>query len=76
MFEYVLIFLEEDPKERSNFALKIQLFIFFLKFGLASRKTEASQGFWYHGVGADILFETDHPPICIAIHDPVIAHFP
>ena len=35
----------EDPKERSNFGLKIEFFhFFFLKFGLALRKVEASQG--------------------------------
>ena len=47
----------EDPKERSNLGLKIEFFHFFsLKFGLACRKVEASQGFWYQGVGTDILF--------------------
>ena len=48
----------EDPKERSNFGLKIEFFFsfFFPKFGLACRKIEASQGIWYQGVGADILF--------------------
>ena len=46
----------EDPEERSNFGLKIQFFHFFQKFRLACRKVEASQGFWYQGVGTDILF--------------------
>ena len=47
----------EDPKERSNFGLKLELFHFFsIKFGLVCRKIEASQGFWYQGIGADILF--------------------
>ena len=46
----------DDPKERSNFGLKTEPFIFFLKFGLACRKIEASQGFWYQGVGTNILF--------------------
>ena len=39
---------EEDPKQRSKFGLKIEFFhFFFLKFGLACRKVEASKGFWY-----------------------------
>ena len=46
----------ENPKERSNFGLKIEFFISFLKFGLACRKIEASQELWYQGIGADILF--------------------
>ena len=47
----------EDPKELSNFGLRIEFFHFFsLKFGLACRKIETSQGFWYQGLKADILF--------------------
>ena len=66
----------EDPKERSNFGLKIEFFhFFFLKFGLACRNIEASQGFWYQGVGTDILFRNSPLPICITIDVPVIAHF-
>ena len=53
----------QDPKARSNFDLKIEFFHFFLlKFGLANRKIEASQGFWYQGVGADILFRNSSSP--------------
>ena len=56
--------LEEDPKERLNFGLKTEFFhFFFLKFGLACGKFEASQGFWYQGVRADILFEIHHPDL-------------
>ena len=51
-----LYFGRGGPKERSNFGLKIEFFHFFLKFGLTSGKVEASQGFWYQGVGTDILF--------------------
>ena len=40
----------EDPKEGSNFGH----FSFLLKFGLACRKIEASQGFWYQGIGANV----------------------
>ena len=47
---------------RSNFGLNF--FIFFLKFGVACRKIEVSQGFWYQGVGADIPFQNSPPPIC------------
>ena len=46
----------KDPKDRSNF------FMFFLKFGLACRKIEASQGFYYQGVGANMLFRNSLPP--------------
>ena len=48
----------EDNKERLNFGLKIEVLFsfFFLKFGLACRKIETSQGFWYQGLEADILF--------------------
>ena len=46
----------EDAKGRSNFGLKIEFFYFFLKFGLACRKIEASQRNLVPGVGADILF--------------------
>ena len=40
----------------------LDLFYFFLKFSLACRKIEASQGFWYQGVGADMLFRNLPPP--------------
>ena len=47
----------EDPKERSNFGLKIEFFIFSPKiFYLARKKVEASQRFWYQGIETDILF--------------------
>ena len=46
----------EDPKERSHFGLKIEVFHFVLKFDLACTKIEASQGVWCQGVEADILF--------------------
>ena len=49
---------------------------FFLKVGLACRKIEASQGFWYQGVDANMLFQNSPPLICITIDVPVIAHFP
>ena len=53
---------EEDPKERSKFGMKIEFFYFFLKFGLACRKIEASQRSWYKGVGGLIFsFKIDHP---------------
>ena len=54
----------------------LALFHFFQKIGLGCRKIEASQGFWYQGVGADMLFQNSLPPICITIDVPVIAHFP
>ena len=54
----------------------LALFHFLLKIGLACRKINASQGFWYQGVGADMLFQNSSPPICITIDIPVIAHFP
>ena len=67
----------EDPKERSNFGLKIEfLHIFSLKFDLPCRKIEASQGFWYQGVEADIFFPNLPLSICIKIIVPVTAHFP
>ena len=49
---------------------------FFLKFGLACRKIDASQGFWYQRVGADMLSRNSPPPICITTDVSVIAHFP
>ena len=77
IFGYVLIFWERRTlKKRSNFGLKIEFFISFLKFDLACRKVEASQGFWYQGVDTDILFRNWSPPICITIDVPAIAHFP
>ena len=45
----------------------LALFHFFLKFGLACRKIEASQGFWYQGVGADMLFRNSQSPIWITV---------
>ena len=46
----------ENPKERSTFDLQIEFFTFSLKSVLRCRKFEASKGFWYEGVGTDILF--------------------
>ena len=66
----------EDPKERSHFGLKIEFFHFYpLKFGLAWRKIEVSQGFWYQGVGLIFSFEIDNPQIPITIDLHVIDHF-
>ena len=39
----------------------LALFHVFLKIGLACRKIEVSQGFWYQGVGADMLFRNSPP---------------
>ena len=50
--------------------------LLFLKFGLTCWKIEASQGFWYQGLGGDILFRNSPPPIRIRIDVPVIAYFP
>ena len=66
----------DDPKERSNFRLKLEFFsLFFLKFGLAYRKVEASQGFLYQGVRTDLLFRNSPPSELQAIDVPVIDHF-
>ena len=54
----------------------LALFHFSLKFGLACRKTEASQGFWYQGVGADMLFRNSPSPICITIDSLLLPIFP
>ena len=48
----------KDPKKGSNFGS----FSFFLKIGLACKKIEASQGFLYQRVGADMLFRNSPPP--------------
>ena len=72
-FEYVLIFWEGRTLKKGQI---LAFFHFFLKFGLACRKIEVSQGFWYQGVGDDILFPNSPPPICITIDVPAIAHFP
>ena len=40
----------------------LAFFHFFLKFGQACRKIEASQGFWHQGVGVDMLFRNSPPP--------------
>ena len=79
IFEYVLIFWEgRTLKKGQIFGLKILFFFhfFFLKFGLACRRIEASQGFWYQGAGLIFSFEIDDPPICITVDVPVIARFP
>ena len=47
-----------DPKKGQILAL----FHVFLKIGLACRKIEISQGFWYQGVGADMLFRNSPLP--------------
>ena len=61
-FEYVLIFWEgRTLKKGQILAWKLSFSFFFLKFGRACRKIEASQGFWYQGVEADILFR-NWPP--------------
>ena len=62
----------KDLKKGSNFGS----FLFFLKIGLACRKLEASQGFWYQGVGTDMLFQNSLPPIFITIDVPVLPIFP
>ena len=67
----------EDPKERSNVGLKIKFFNFFLKFGLACRKIEASQGFWYQGVGTGQYSLSKLTTPDLHKRDvPIIAHFP
>ena len=53
----------------------LAFFHFSLRFGQASKKIEASQGFWYERVGANMLFRNSTPPVCITIDVPVIAHF-
>ena len=49
---------EEDPKDRSNFGLKIDfVFHFFPKIWSGMLEIEASQGFWYQEVSIDNLFQ-------------------
>ena len=71
-FEYILIFWEGRTLKR----VKDWLFSFILKIGLACKKIETSQGFWYQGVGADMLFRNSQPPVWITINVPVLLIFP
>ena len=58
-FEYVLIFWEGRTLKKGRI---LALLHFFLQFGLSCKKREASQGFWYQEVGADMLFRNEPPP--------------
>ena len=72
--QYALIFWEERTLKKGQI---LAFFQFFLKFRLACRKIKASQGFWYQGAGADMLFrKSPSTPICIPKVVPVTAHFP
>ena len=55
-------FGRERPLRKVKFCTENWAFSFFLKFGLACRKMEASQGFWYQGVWADILIRNGPLP--------------
>ena len=60
IFGYVLIFWEGRTLKKGQI-LAWKLRVFSLKFGLACRKIEASQGFWYQGARVDILFQNSPP---------------
>ena len=60
---YVLIFWEGRTLKKGQI---FGSFNFFLEIGLACRKIEASQGFWYQGVGADMLFRNS---LCPNLHN-------
>ena len=54
----------------------LAFFSYFLKFGLACRKIEASQAFWYQGLVVNMVFRNSLLPVFITIDVPVIPVFP
>ena len=58
-FKNVLIFLEGRSVKEGQILVQNLSFSFFPpKIDLVCRKTEASEGFWYQGVEADILLRS------------------
>ena len=71
------LYFRGEGRKKVKFWLENWVFtFFFLSFGLACRKIEAPQRFWYQRVVANIVFRNWPRLICITIDVPVLENFP